>query len=423
MSHSQIDIEDLYDWLEERDELKEIRAQASGTPCEYRPNETIPGLRLKPEVARELQNDEKGVIDKLWEEVWVPGRKLRGNAYSTPELDASLNSVAKLMSISTLWDFVTTIPLFSYSLSLFSWAAVPAGTLLSFILLIASNYAGHNSTDRRPRHTAKANWSLTAFVLLSVAKTLTSGVGIDLMIGNRAIATEYAQQLAETKLIEDRENYKLQSLPDGNLTSATERCAQLQSQMQELGKNRAANDAQYVSILVQANGTFEDNKSDKSLSTQDLARKYSLTKGVCRYEQALKDLQKEKTAPYLSSIETREKAQKSLPPLKYLEQYEPNIFSEHFRSKGDNIEWVNGSEAVGEATDQFYKKLFAGELGLLGFSLFTFGVAVILTGAASIMLYTTGKNHQVKASFTEDLLDLRNNIVSDYEKQAKKEEI
>lgn len=422
MSKSQINIEDLYDWLEQQPELAHLREQAAKTPCEYRPAEPIPELRLTTNAISELPTGNTGMIAKLWEIIWVPGRNMRGKAFSTPELDTSLSSVAKLMCISTLWDFVTTIPLFSFSLSLFAWASVPAGTALSFILLWASNVAGENATDRRPRHASKANWSLAAFVLLSAAKTLTSGVGVDLMIGNRAVAAGYAEKLALTKLADDRANLKKQSQPDSNLVAATQRCDELQAQMQQLGKNRAANDAQYVSILVQANGTFADNKTDKNLTSEELSKKYSLSKGVCVYKQALNDLQKQKNLPFLNSIEKRETEQKALPPLEYLEKFEPNIFNEHFRTNGTNIEWVNGSEAVGEATDQFYKKLLAGELGLLGFSLFTFGISVILTGAASVMLYLTGKNPQVQASFTGDLERYRNNRLSDYEKLVKQQE-
>ena len=422
-SKHSINIEDLFDWLEQQPELAPIRDLAANTPCEYRQKELTPELRLNTKTTRELPT-EKGFLGKLLDEVWVPGRKLRGNAFSTPELDGSLTSVAKLMSISTLWDFVTTIPLFSKSLSLLAWGSLPVGAALSFILLLASNYAGHNSTDRRPRHAAKANWSLTAFVLLSVAKTLVAGVGVDLLIGNQAIATGYAQKLAHEKLEDDRANIKKQREPDPNLIAATQRCDQLQVQMQELGKNRAANDAQYISYLVQANGTFEDNKTDANLTSEELSKKYSLSKGVCRYKQALNSMMDEKMRPYIDTIERQEKALESLPPLEYLRQYKPEIFNEHFRIRDNGIEWVNGSEAVGEATDQFYRKLFVDhQIGLLGFSLFVFAIAVVLTGASSILLYLTGKNPQVQASFTGELEVYRKNILSDYEKLAKQEEL
>jgi hypothetical protein len=68
-------------------------------------------------------------------------------------------------------------------------------------------------------------------------------------------------------------------------------------------------------------GTFEDNKTDKTLNNEELSKKYSLSKGVCVYKQALNDLQKEKNQVFVSAIETREKAQKSLPPLNYLLKY------------------------------------------------------------------------------------------------------
>ena len=422
MNKSQIDIEDLFDWLEQQPELAQLRKQAAATPCEYCPTEITTDLRLKTKANTELANEE-GIIGKFRDIIWVPGRNMRGNAFSTPELDRSLSSVAKLMSISTLWDFVTTIPLFSFSLSLFSWGAIPAGTALSFILLWASNVAGENATDRRPKSISKANWSLAAFVLLSIAKTLVSGVGVDLMIGNRAIQAEYAHKLAENKLSEDRANLTEQSKPSSNLIAATQRCSELQDQMKQLGANRAVNNLQYTSVLVQANGTFEDNKSDKNLTNEELSKKYSTSKGVCRYEQALKDLQKEKNQSSLNLIEKQENAQKSLPPLKYLEQYAPNIYNEHFKGSGRNIEWVNGSEAVGEATDQFYKKLLAGEFGLLGFSLFTFAISFILTGSASVMLYLIGKNPQVQASYEDALGDFRKRRLSDYENLVEKEEV
>jgi len=422
MNKSQINIEDLFDWLEQQPELAHLRKQAAATPCEYCPTEITTDLRLKTKVNSELTNEE-GIISKLRDIIWVPGRNIRGNAFSTPELDRSLSSVAKLMSISTLWDFVTTIPLFSFSLSIFSWGAIPAGTALSFILLWASNVAGENATDRRPKSISKANWSLAAFVLLSIAKTLVSGVGVDLMIGNRAIQAEYAHKLAENKLSEDRANLTEQSKPSSNLIAATQRCSELQDQMKQLGANRAVNNLQYTSVLVQANGTFEDNKSDKNLTNEELSKKYSTSKGVCRYEQALKDLQKEKNQSSLNLIEKQENAQKSLPPLKYLEQYAPNIYNEHFKGSGRNIEWVNGSEAVGEATDQFYKKLLAGEFGLLGFSLFTFAISFILTGSASVMLYLIGKNPQVQASYEDALGDFRKRRLSDYENLVEKEEV
>ena len=423
MSNSQIDIENLYDWLEQQPELAHLREQAAATPCEYRPAEPTPQLRLTTNAISELPAGNTGVIAKLWEIVWVPGRNIRGKAFSTPELDASLSSVAKLMCISTLWDFVTTIPLFSFSLGLFGSASVPAGTALSFILLWASNVAGENATDRRPRHAAKANWSLAAFILLSSVKTLSSGVGVDLMISNEAIAAGYAQKLAVEKIAKDNENLGKQSKPDQSLIDARQACQEAMADVQRYNQDRDGNNAEFISAYVRANGTNADNSTDKGLTNEELSKKYNVTKGACLYQKALEGMLLDKNKDFRESVTEREKFRESMPPLAYLEKYEPELFNAHFRNNGDKVEWVNGSEAVGEAFDQFFSKLLnPKQISLLGFSLFSLMISVILTGAASIMLYMAGKNPQVQASFTGDLERYRNNRLSDYEKLAKQEE-
>jgi len=366
MSNSQIDIENLYDWLEQQPELAHLREQAAATPCEYRPAEPTPQLRLTTNAISELPSGNTGVIAKLWEIIWVPGRNMRGKAFSTPELDASLSSVAKLMCISTLWDFVTTIPLFSFSLGLFGSASVPAGTALSFILLWASNVAGENATDRRPRHVAKANWSLAAFVLLCTAKTLVSGAGVDLMISSQAIAAEYAQKLAKERLAKDEITVQKKfDNPDPDLLKANQECDSLQQRIKDLEPTRKQNEEAFTTLYVLAYGMHADQQGDKGLSSQDLVKKYASGKGVCRRRDALVALQKEQSSDLRISVDDRKKAIEKLPPLQYLQKYQTDLFNEHFKMNGEKVEWVNGSEAVGEALDQFYRKLSEGNTAYL----------------------------------------------------------
>ena len=80
------------------------------------------------------------------------------------------------------------------------------------------------------------------------------------------------------------------------------------------------------------------------------------------------------------------------------------------------IEWTNGSksEAVGAAMKQFVDKVQKGDVASLGFSIFAFVVSVILTLTASILLYTTGKNSEVKASFTSGLGKKSNALLAGY---------
>ena len=80
------------------------------------------------------------------------------------------------------------------------------------------------------------------------------------------------------------------------------------------------------------------------------------------------------------------------------------------------IEWTDGSksEAVGAAMKQFVNKVQKGDVASLGFSIFAFVVSVILTLTASILLYTTGKNSEVKASFTSGLGKKSNALLAGY---------
>ena len=412
----QIDLEDLFNWLEQQPELEDIRSKAASTLCEYRPGEATPADRIQCNPDTEL-NQDTGPLKKLFEIVWVPGRSMRGKAFSTPELDQSLNSVAKLMCISTIWDFVCTIPLFNFSLGVLGVAALPAATALSFILLWASNVAGENSTDRRPKHSAKAMWSLTAFVLLCTAKTVVSGVGIDLMIGSKAVASTYAKKLSQEALAKDIS--ELQRLEKGDKKSQDiyADCNNLKTRMQSLEANREANNTQYVSLFVQAYGANAVTKADRGLTSQQLVDRYgsaSNIPGICRQSKAIQDLNSIKAIPLSTSIDQKKQAIVKLPALAYLQKQEPDVFNEHFRLKGDQLEWVNGTEAVAQATDQFYRNLFSGQFGLLGFSLFTLAISIILTGAASIMLYLTGGNPQVHASYTGELNQFRDRRLSEY---------
>lgn len=416
----QIDLEALFNWIEQQPELHDLRLKADNALCESRPGQASPELRITLNLKHESASNKKGLFEHLKEIVWVPAQSMRGNAFSTPELDNSLNSVAKLMCISTLWDFFTTIPLFQFSLSgPLGVAAGPMATVLSFILLWASNVAGESSTDRRRGHATKATWSLIAFVLLCTAKTVFSGVGVDLWIGSRGIADTYAKQLAAQQLAKDKSELKRIENSGADFQSAKKSCDDHEKQMKDL--DRKTNETQYISLYVRAYGLNADTVADRGLSPKQLIQRYGspgAITGFCRKRDAFQALNIKKAKPLAAAIETKTAAINQKPALVYLQQQEPELFAEHFRLVNGKLEWVNGAEAVGQATTQFYSNLFAGNLGLLGFPLFTLSVAVILTGAAAIMVYQISLNSEVMASYTGELLKYRDQKLDEYQQQA-----
>ena len=182
-----VDLEQLSSWIKRRPELKDLCKLADNAKVDYRPGGNSLRERLIISTDRRLDYKSGSALANFTSLIWVPGRSLRGKSYATPSLDKTLNASAKMMSISTLWDFFCTLPLLKFGLSTplaaFSW---PAALILSFIILFASNIAGEKSTDRHDRnHSTTATLGLAAFLLLSLIKTAFSGVGIDLFIGSR----------------------------------------------------------------------------------------------------------------------------------------------------------------------------------------------------------------------------------------------
>ena len=57
-----IEIEELFNWLEQQPELEDIRTQAATTVCEYRPGESSTSARIQCNSAKELATGRKGFV-------------------------------------------------------------------------------------------------------------------------------------------------------------------------------------------------------------------------------------------------------------------------------------------------------------------------------------------------------------------------
>jgi hypothetical protein len=293
----EIDLDELIDWIKRRPELRHLRQEAAQAKAEYRPGESTPRRRIDLTDDRMLRSAESGPMGKLREIVWVPVRNMRGKSYATPSSDATVNATAKLMSISTLWDFFCTLPLFKFGLAgpmgVMAW---PGAVVLSFRILWASNVAGEKATDRHDaNHARTANLSLAAFLLLSLAKTAFSGVGIDLFIGSRAIASSYAEQLIEAKITGDRRELARLEADGPELKATAAECTRLQQQLAQINRNK--DEKSYQSIFVLAYGSKAAEAANVGKSPSELIRTYGSVgsvPGACTQQKLLRDLQSEK---------------------------------------------------------------------------------------------------------------------------------
>jgi hypothetical protein len=322
------------------------------------------------------------------------------------------------MSISTLWDFFCTLPLFKFGLAgplgALAW---PGAVVLAFLILWASNVAGEKATDRHDaNHARTATLSLVAFLLLSLAKTAFSGVGIDLFIGPRAVASRYADQLIEQKINGDRQELKRLEEGGPELKAAMTECNRLKQQLEVIDRN--SNERAFQSAYVLAYGSNAVAAANAGLNVQELIKKYGsvgrVPGGACTQESLLREINTEKAQDLRQSIDDKSRSAQSMPSIAFLQKEEPEIYSEHFREVNGRLEWVNGTTAVAQATDQFWEQLFKGQFGLLGFSLFFLLISLILTGTAALLIQQLSHNPAIKASYCPTVMDDRDRRLQAY---------
>lgn len=399
---AQEELDQLLDWIESRPELSQIRAAANSAICNYQTDAPTPEQRITLGPA-DIKLPSKSGFDKFVEIIWVPGQNMRGKAYASQSSDASLSSVAKLMSLSTLWDFVTTIPVLSFPLQLSAGLlSIPIAGGLSFLLLWASNIAGENATNRSAGHVSKATTSLIAFLLLSAAKTAVSGVGTDLVIGIRGIQQEYASKLVSESLIVDRKNLeekKTMLFSDPLLSEQSKKCDQKTKALAQLPRTDPGWQAAYLA----EGGQYQDR-----IATIDQVKKKYGSPANMPSCLAVRVLSEDKNAQLnkpIQKLQALQEASKTLPPLAFLKAYYPERYANAFIDyPNGEIAFRDGTLAVGEATTLFFAKLTnPSQLASLGFSLFTFAVSVTLSASAAVMLFLVSRNREIKASFSPEL--------------------
>jgi len=417
--------DELINWIESQSELDYIREAANKTLCDYRIDEKKLSERIIVNTREDLSLGREGNLQKLINIFWVPGKNLRGSQVAGKELDNSLDTTSKVMSISTIWDFVCTLPIFTYILSpLAKGAAGPAGFLLGVIILWASNITGENSTNRVSNNKNKARVSLIAFLILSLAKTAVSGVGIDMILSKNRIIENFANEKIENKssLEQSALNSYDRKIPDSSnsdaLLFAREECNALIEQMKTLdlgkGRQRKAREGMYNRAYA-PDGPCTRASNLGEIASQEKSR------SINKQNQRTSELEKR-----ISDRETMSNTQ-------FLLTYYRPIYDQYFQGVPigsdrvvniktgntiDNreIDWKENErgEAVAASMNQFFSKLQNGELSSLGFSIFAFVISIILTSTAGILLYTTGKNPEVKASFTSGLGKKSNALMSTY---------
>ena len=438
---------ELLNWIETQPELDYIRKQANATKVDYRLDETEINRRIRPNPRTELP-ETKNLIVKIKDAFWVPGSNLRGTSYASKEHDKYLDQTAKVMSLSTIWDFVCTYPIFLYALKGFkglALAPIPVATVLSLFILWVSNVVGENSTNRSKGRTGRANLSLIVFLILSAAKTAVSGVGLDMMLSENRIMQEKAGDILRDKGFQTN-LVKNQVFEDDSfseqLKGATEQCDTLTLQQEKLNLEKGSNRRIFNNLDSQK---YLKPSNFKALSSEELLSDYSNQIGPCYKKELIESIQAQErrsinqnlvgmniskattdnlAALYLTSKGDYYNSFYGYPldgfnvqefKAKFDENFNLNIVEGCDNEKCEGpVRWVNGSDAIAASFTQFFRKLGdPSQIYSLSLSLFGFIVSIVLSGAAVSFLYLASKNRETRASYSNQLASKSNQIITE----------
>ena len=432
------DKKELLNWIETQPDLKFIREQANRTFVSYDTSEKDLNKRISLLGTKEL-DIKKGVFQKLWELIWVPGRQLRGTSYSDENLDKRLSATSALMSFSTIWDMVCTFPVLFYVMKGLAIFTIPAATAASLLILAMSNAAGKFAMDRNKGNKSIATFLLFIFFILSLVKTAFSGVGLELMGGSQRLKNMKAREILSQKslLNTSRPNTQLFSALYNNSSDECDRLA-------------AAQDRLDISVPSQKNQwnklqrqMFQSPKDLDNSDVDNLLRNFSGQLGPCTIRNYIDNISGVSDQDLDMSFNNLNKLEEALSPLgllymrsrgSYYTYFNGNaLLGEPFQKSwvtidpslgiqvepdckvGDKkcvgpVRWTSGNEAIKVATVDFYEKVGKRDFKSLGSSLIGFIISIILSVTAVVLLLGTSSDRKVRASRATILNQVRNTI-------------
>ena len=432
------DKKELLNWIETQPELKFIREQANRTFVSYDMSEKDVNKRVSVIGKNEL-DIKKGIFQKLWELVWVPGRQLRGTSYSDENLDKKLSATSALMSFSTIWDMVCTFPVLFYVMKGLAIFTVPAATAASLLILAMSNAAGKFAMDRNKGNKSIATFLLFIFFILSLVKTAFSGVGLELMGGSQRLKNMKARDVLDEKslLNTSRPNTQLFEALYKNSSAECDRLAAAQS---NLDLSRPGDKRQWNKLQKQM---FQSPKDLENSDVDNLLRNFSGQLGPCTIRNYIDNISGVSDQDLDQSYNNLQKLEEALSPLALLYLRSRGTYYTHFSgdalagepfervwididpslgiqvkddcSSDDTrcngpVRWTSGNEAIKVATFDFYEKVGRRDFKSLGSSLIGFIISIILSVTAIVLLFGTSSDIKVRASRATILNQKRNSI-------------
>ncbi len=435
-------------WIKSHPDCAHIREQAMNTEVTYDPENPNSSQIIKI-FDTPKHKKKNNLIKKIINNLWVPGYKLRGNSYSDENYENQLNQTSSIMSMSSIFDMICNAPILFYLTKAAGLFALPLSLGYGYMLLIMSNKAGEFSMNRPKGNHATANFLLLIFFLMSMIKTLMSGVGIDLVSRSGEIKNNTAKEfLISYKPIFEENDIAYTDL----LKSSTKECERLVSEQSKLNPQKRGQRRLYNELQEKM---FKNKSGLDSSDPRKLIENNLSELGPCLKKDLINNINGKNSYDNKNSFSITNKLKDNLPPISFLYIFQRNQFNDIFNGNpligsesnfefyeknlidkniefnikcvdklGEcqkNVEWRNPGKAINEASKQFYAKIFNKDWGNLGLSYVGFLISILLSSTATILLYTASIDKRNMASRSSLMQDWREDYFLELEEEDSNE--
>ena len=320
------------------------------------------------------------------------GHEMHGTAYVTPTTRRDSDAVARVITTSNLVDGVGNFNLFLFASGIASplgWisAAALTGILLKFDQELFTLVARGRRKGRHIAYTA----ALIGLLPFSLLKTIGTGVGVEVMQNQPALAQRHATALVTESLQQERQQITRIAQVDPTYATVKEQCRTGQAQLARLSHA----DPRWQSLQVELYGEWSQRLRDWRRTAQ------ATPPPVCVQQRLIEADQRSRTdvaRQRLAGIERQRIATGN--DLLFLRQHFPERYGMAFLPNG---EFRSSVALVAEGMGSTYVKLCQGQWSQLGLSIYMLLISLLSSLTACMMVLLHPHRPGVAQSWDEDL--------------------
>jgi hypothetical protein len=348
--------------------------------------------------------------------VWTFGEELHGTQAVTKGLRDQSHLPAKMLSASTLFDFVGSLGLFQFICQASPIGALPSALFFSGALLFISKHTGGGMVNRL-KSNGTASVSMGIFFTIATIQSLTTGVGVFLFNGQSKVVNHTASELLAADF--KRRDQRISSLRDpANQALLQADVATCESNIKQLDRAGVNNPA-YQQLSVETFGRWEDRRVLPSNQPRWVIQNWERQRWpICPRAAANKVELEQRIQKESGELERlQQQAQEAPSPAVFLRQNQPQVFAEHFRIKADGtVEMKDGFKAFGSAMNFFWNPP-EGSSSDLTLSYLMMWLSIGTSLGAFLLLLRYSLKDETKMSFSEPCGQYRSELLSQLQRR------